>query len=105
MAPCHQQEVLTMTKANAWSEISQRLEALGLKLKLHFEQTRDEEVADAVGRLRRDIEDAFEAAGNAVKDEAVRTDAREVGLLFADAVAATLEKFGSEIRNAANRRS
>jgi hypothetical protein len=95
-----------MTTPNTWSEISQRLEALGLKLKLHFEQSRDEEAAaDALGRLRKDIEDAFEAAGNAVKDEAVRTDVREVGLLFADAVAATLEKFGSEIRNATARRS
>ena len=94
-----------MTKPNEWSEISQRLEALGLKLKLHFEQTRDEQAADALGRLRKDIEDAFEAAGNAVKDEAVRTDVREVGLLFADAVAATLERFSSEIRNATARRS
>jgi hypothetical protein len=94
-----------MTTTDPWSEFSRRLEALGLKLKFHFEQTRDEEAAEALGRLRRDIEDAFEAAGNAVKDEAVRSDVREVGWLFADAVAATLEKVGSEIRHAANRRS
>ena len=90
---------------NKWGEVGERLEALALKLKLHFEQTHDEEAADALGRLRKDIEDAFEAAGNAVKDEAVRADAREVGRLFADAFAATLEKFGDDIRNAANRRS
>jgi len=90
---------------NQWSEVGERLEALALKLKLHFEQARDEEAADALGRLRKDIEDAFEAAGNAVKDEAVRADAREVGRLFGDALATTLEKFGDEIRNATNRRS
>ena len=90
---------------NQWSEVGERLEALALKLKLHFEQARDEEAADALGRLRKDIEDAFEAAGNAVKDEAVRADAREVGRLFTDALAATLEKFGDDIRKAANRRS
>lgn len=90
--------------SDKWTEVTERLEALGLKLKLHFQQARDDEVFDALGRLRKDIQDAFEAAGNAVKDDAVRTDVREVGALFADAVAVTLEKVGGELRDAASRR-
>jgi hypothetical protein len=87
-----------------WREVGQRLEALGLKLKLHFAQARDDEGAEAVERLRSDIESAFEAAGNAVKDDAVRGDVREVGRLFADAVGATLEKLGGEIRDGVSRK-
>ena len=89
-----------------WSEIGERLEALALKLKLHFAQTRDGEGdgADALDRLRKDIENAFEAAGNAVKDDAVRSDVKDVGVMFANAFSATLEKAASELREAANRR-
>jgi hypothetical protein len=88
-----------------WSEVSERLEALGLKLKMHFEQTRDGEVPEALGRLRQDVEGAFEAAGTAMKDEAVRADVREIGQLFADAVAATMEKVGDDVRDAVSRKS
>jgi hypothetical protein len=88
-----------------WGELSERLEALALKLKLHFEQTRDGEVPEAVGRLRQGVEDAFEAAGNAVKDEAVRADVREVGRLFADAVTTTMEKVSEDVRDAVSRKS
>ena len=87
-----------------WGEVGERLEALGLKLKTHFEQSRGAEVPDALSRLRADIEDAFEAAGNAMNDEAVRADVRTVGTLFAEAVAATLEKVSDEVREAAAKR-
>lgn len=93
-----------MTDPHAtWAQLAQRLEALGLKLKLHLEQTRDDGVYEAVGRLRQGVEDAFEAAGNAVKDDAVRADVREVGMLFADAVTTSLAKVGSELRELAHR--
>ena len=71
-------------QSNQWSEVGERLEALALKLKLHFEQTgRREEIPDAVERLRSSVSEAFEAAGNAVRDDAVKADVREAGRLFA----------------------
>jgi hypothetical protein len=89
----------------AWDDLAAKFEALGLKLKLHYEQTRDQEVTAAVDRLRQGIEDAFEAAGNAVQDEAVREDVREVGRLLTQALGVTLEKVGQDVRGAASRTS
>ncbi|HZN75320.1 MAG TPA: hypothetical protein VFC00_27115 [Micromonosporaceae bacterium] len=95
-----------MTDQNTlWSELTDRLEALALKLKLHFEQSRDGEVPEAVGRLRQGVEDAFEAAGNAIKDDAVRADVREAGRLLADAVSTTLTRVADDLREAAHRKS
>lgn len=89
----------------AWEELSDRLAALGLKLKLHFEQTREGDVTGTVDRLRADVQRAFEAAGDAVQDEAVRADVVEAGRLLAEAVGVTIEKVGGEVREAASRRS
>jgi hypothetical protein len=88
---------------DAWGEVAERLEALTLKLKLHLEQSQDEDVPDVLGRLRQGVEDVFEAAGSAVKDEAVRGDVRELGRLLADAVGTTLAKAGDEVREALRR--
>jgi Flp pilus assembly pilin Flp len=88
-----------------WTELSDRLEALALKLKLHLEQTGDEEVPEALGRLRHAVEDAFEAAGNAVKDEAVRADVREVGQLLGEAVSTTFAKVSDEMRDLLRRKA
>jgi hypothetical protein len=88
---------------DAWGEVAERAEALVLKLKLHLEQSQDEAVPDALGRLRQGVEDAFEAAGNAVKDDAVRGDVRELGRLLADAVGTTLAKVGDDVREALRR--
>lgn len=94
-----------MTAANAaWTELYYRLEALGLKLKLHFEQTHDHEVARTVDQLRLGVEGAFEAAGNAMKDDAVRADVREVGRLVAEALGSTLEQVGADVRDVAARK-
>jgi hypothetical protein len=70
---------------------------LGLKLKLHVEQAGDDgEVNDAMGRLRADVDEAFKAAGNAVKDHAVREDVREVGRLLVDALDTTFSRVGDQ---------
>ena len=91
-------------QSNRWSEVGEQLEALALKLKLHFEQTdRREEVPDAIQKLRASVGDAFEAAGNAVRDDAVRADVREAGRLFVDAVSATFAKVSDELKDTADR--
>jgi hypothetical protein len=85
---------------NRWSEVGERLEALGLKLKLHFQQTgREDETADTLQRLRTSVNEAFEAAGNAVKDDAVKSDVRETGRLFLDALSASLAKASERLKD------
>ncbi|HKA68687.1 MAG TPA: hypothetical protein VKG85_06160 [Actinomycetes bacterium] len=91
------------TTQEAWGEVAERLEALSLKLKMHLEQSHDDAVPDALGRIRQGVEDLFEAAGNAVKDDAVRDDVRDVGRLIADAVSTTLSKVGADVREALRR--
>jgi hypothetical protein len=83
-----------------WSEVGERLEALALKLKLHFEQTdRATEAPDTLQRLRTSVAEAFEAAGNAVRDDAVKADVRETGRLFLDALSASLAKASDSLRD------
>jgi hypothetical protein len=82
-----------------WSEVGERIEALALKLKLHFEQTgRGEEATEPLHKIRDSVNDAFEAAGNAVRDDAVKADVRETGRLFLDALSASLAKAAESLR-------
>jgi hypothetical protein len=89
-------------QTNRWSEVGERLEALALKLKLHFEQTgRNEANAEAFEKLRNSVNEAFEAAGNAVRDDAVRADVKEAGRLFVDAVSVTFAKVSDNLKERA----
>lgn len=82
-----------------WSEVGERLEALALKLKLHFEQTgRTEEGTEPLQKIKDSVTDAFESAGNAVRDDAVKADVRETGRLFLDALSASLAKAADSLR-------
>jgi hypothetical protein len=82
-----------------WSEVGERIEALALKLKLHFEQAgRPEEATDPLRKIRDSLTDAFEAAGNAVRDDAVKADVRETGRLFLDALSVSLARAAEHLR-------
>ncbi|MFI7542354.1 hypothetical protein [Actinoplanes sp. NPDC049599] len=86
-------------QSSQWHDLADRVEALALKLKLHVEQaSTDREVADAIGRLRAEVDDAFQAAGNAMHDDAVRDDFREVGRLLTDALDTTFTKVDAQVR-------
>lgn len=88
-----------------WQQLADRVEALALKLKLHVEQADDDgEVKDAMGRLRADVDEAFRAAGNAVRDHAVREDVSEVGRLLTDALDTTFTRVGDQVRDLFERR-
>jgi len=91
----------------AWEAVADRLEALGLKLKLHFEQAESgqqpaEQVGEALARLGTAIESTFSAIGAAVKDPAVRDDANNLATALGDALADTLSEAGQELAGAAN---
>jgi len=86
--------------ARRWSEVGERIEALALKLRRHFEQAgRTEEATDPLGKIRDSVTDAFEAAGHAVRDDAVQADVRETGRLFLDALSASLAKAAESLRD------
>jgi len=95
---------VTLSNPN-WSELGERLEALALKLKMHLEQSGTSEVPKTLSTLRVAVSDAFEAAGNAVRDEAVRADIKEAGRLLADAVSTTLARTTGQVREMIERRS
>ena len=86
-----------------WTEIGSRLEALALKLKLHYEQAGGDGAPRTLDGLRDSIRDAFAATENAVNDEAVRADVREAAVMVAGAVADTLTTVGDDMREALRR--
>lgn len=95
-----------MSESSAqWQEVASRAEALALKLKMHVEQAGDDGQAEAaLDRLRAVMNEAFEAVGNAFRDDAVRQDIRDVGRLFGEAFHPTVTRVGGEVRNLFERR-
>lgn len=95
-----------MTDAkSAWHEASERFGSLGTKLKLHYEQQRGQEadqakaeVRDAMRKLTSALEDAFEAIGTAARDDAVKTDVKQVGQSLATALGATFSQVSAEVQ-------
>jgi len=94
---------MTDTK-QAWSEVADRFGELGLKLKLHLEQASDTLVDDrslrhALEDLRDSVDDAFDAVGNAVKDPAVKEDARDTARALREALSTTFAEASDDLRN------
>ncbi len=94
--PTVAQEEKTETRA-AWEELGSAFESLGLKLKLHFEESFSEGAPE-----REAVERAFEGLGDAIKkvvtpirdalkDPAVREDVDHIADRLGAAVSETLE--------------
>jgi hypothetical protein len=82
-----------------WQELANRADALALKLKLHMEQAGDDtRDGDALDRFRAAMDEAFTAAGNAVRDDAVRTDVQDIGRLMVEAITAAVDRVGGKAR-------
>ena len=66
----------------AWHEVADQFSDLGLKLKLHFEETvrarPDDTVKKALEDLRDAFDQAFTAIGDVVEDPAVKQDVVDV---------------------------
>jgi hypothetical protein len=93
----------------AWNEVGSRLEELGLKLKLHYEQAAgapdgDGEVRAALDRLRKSVDEAFDAVGKAVRDPAVKDDARDVARALRTALTSTFAEVSDDLREHLRRR-
>jgi hypothetical protein len=82
-----------------WAEVGERIEALALKVRLHFQQAGNPEAsAEPLKKIQESVTAAFEAAGNAVRDDAVKADVRETGRLFLDAMSASFAKAAESLR-------
>jgi hypothetical protein len=93
------------TTQEAWAALGERLEALGLKLKLHVEQETGE-AGDAATTIKESFErvgDAlthvFEGLDDAITDEAVRDDAKQAGRLLLEAVNTTFSSVADDLRD------
>lgn len=89
-----------------WEQVGDQMSELGLKLKLHFEQAagaeRSEEedrVREALRTLGDTVEQAFNALGTAARDDAVRTDVKDVGRSVVDALEASFAELGERMRS------
>jgi hypothetical protein len=96
-APSGQSKGENMTdRTQDWREVADALEALALKLKLHFEQTGSdaaddvEEAGDKVRAAVRDLGDSvdrcFDGIRAAVNDPNVKQDVKDVATALRDAL-------------------
>ncbi len=89
----------------SWKDVAEKVESLGLKLKLHLEQERDHAVderaagdtSNAFEQLAGQVTDAFDSFGTAAKDDAVHSDVREIAELNKQALIGTFQAVGAEI--------
>lgn len=86
----------------SWDRVASEFQALGLKLKLHVEQASSEgdreQVNGAVQQVVERLEEVFSGLGNAVRDDAVRDDAKRAATSLAQAVSSSLEQVGARLR-------
>ena len=88
-----------------WKNVASKAEALGLKLKLHLEQERDEsdestepgDTKAAIEDFGKRLQDAFDSLGVAVKDPAVRADFKDIGSLFKEAMTETFSSVSTDV--------
>ncbi len=91
---------------DSWQQVGDQLSGLGLKLKLHYEQAAkdgqpvdESPIKEALQKLTAAVEQTFGALGNAASDDAVRQDARDVGLSLRDALESSFSKLGEQFRS------
>ncbi len=92
-----------------WEQVSDRFELLGDHLRSHFEQvgTQSAEERKAVEHALRllgsTVEDSFTATGRVVRDPALRKDLAELATAVRDALAASFEETGDQVRERLSR--
>jgi ElaB/YqjD/DUF883 family membrane-anchored ribosome-binding protein len=102
---------MTMEQTSeAWKALGSQVEALGLKLKLHFEKESSEAseaattIKDNLQKVGDALEHVFEGLGSAAADDAVKEDAKEAGRLLLEAVNATFTEASDELRDRVRRK-
>ena len=88
-----------------WQEVKDKVEGLGLKLKLHLDQEHDEtddtrtagDTRAAIEEMSTKLQEALNGFGNAAKDPAIRADMKDLGELLRDAMNETFSTVGAEV--------
>jgi hypothetical protein len=85
----------------AWEEVGDAFESLGLKLKLHVEESTGattDGVKQALSTFVDTMRGAVQALGDAANDPAVKEDAKRVGSAVTKAISATFDEVGESLR-------
>ena len=96
---------MSANTSTSWDEFGTKLNGLGLKLKLHMEQSSpdDHDVTNALRDLATSIEGAFDGLRAAAKDPAIKENVRDVGSALSQAISKTLTEVGNDLRNVRSR--
>ncbi len=91
-------------KNNVWEDLAESMEGIGLKLKLHVEESLAEGAPErealerAVGGLRDAVGQAFNPVRDAVQDPAIRDDVNRMADRLGSAVSDTFGVVRSKVR-------
>jgi pyruvate/oxaloacetate carboxyltransferase len=90
-----------MTIEEDWSAVGERIEALAMKLKLHYEQATSEatsEVKTAIDATVDSIDAAFDGLRSATADPGIKEDVRQVAMGLRDALHNTFAELSSQLQ-------
>lgn len=96
-------------RSKAWEEVGERFESLGDHLRSHFDEASVDAAAEraafekSVRGLLGALEDGFGAARKAVRDPVLREDVTNVANSVREALLATFEGAGEQVRERLNR--
>lgn len=86
---------------DVWQDIRDKVEGLGLKLKLHLDQESGEnsgtsDTRAALEEMGDKVQDALNGFGSAAKDPAIRADMKDIGVMLRDALTASASNVAGE---------
>jgi hypothetical protein len=96
----------------AWNEVERHFSDVGRRLKEHYEKldaakttpAERQKLDDALRSLTEQMDKAFTAVGDALRDPEAQESLRQGARSFGNAVAATFSDVGEEIRKRVGRR-
>ena len=92
------------TSQDAWSDVADRIESLGLKLKMHAREElagwKPPETETALHRLCLALDNLADAVGDAARDPAVRIDLRGLADALSDAATTTADDVRAAVQRA-----
>jgi hypothetical protein len=91
-------------QTKAWEQVGEKFEVLGTHLRSHFDEVSAEATAEraafekSIRGLLASLEDGFGAAGKAVREPVLRQDVTDVAVSVREALLATFESAGEQVR-------
>ncbi|MDH3306327.1 MAG: hypothetical protein OEO77_02215 [Acidimicrobiia bacterium] len=96
-----------MSRDEAWKTVSDRFGTLGKSFKKHYEETEEapstDEVKKAMDTVGDGLERLFSSLGGAIRDDAVKAQAKDAASSVVDALSATFSELGVELKRAAEK--